>query len=44
MKSTLKDIGIIVVAVWMAGLSLYWGKKFPPTAGLAGKAKEGFGV
>lgn len=44
MKTTIKEIAVIVAAVWIAGLSLYYAKKFGPTALIAGKATEGFGV
>lgn len=43
MKSTLKAIGLMVIATWFAGLSLYYGKRFPLTKDLAAKATEGFG-
>ena len=44
MKTTIKGIAIGIATIWLAGLSLYYAKKFGPTAGLAGKATEGYGV
>lgn len=42
MKSTLKTIGLMTIAVWFAGLSLYYGKKVAFLKTIATQATDGF--
>lgn len=43
MKTAIRNMGFTVLAIWAAGLTLYFAKNVPVLGDVARKATEGFG-